>query len=287
MAIVILDTETGEIGDKEIYSYTTKEQHEAQLSYIANKSRNSKFAQYGTFFWLVYTPYEELYCHLNDADITRLFLLSTYLNYENILCFDNGNPIKKSDLARVLKMGTTSAKNFIKNMTEQKIFIFEDNCIRISNKNIYRGRLKLNANTDTETLRIYIETVRSLYYNSTKGERKKLCILFKMIPWINRKYNIICSNVFETDIEKINPLTLGEFCDIIGYDRRNVTRLRNDLLSFRCDNKRLVCFMICKDVAKGTIYVSPHLYYSGSNNDIIKMIDNHFKKQEEQEQNLT
>ena len=104
-----------------------------------------------------------------------------------------------------------------------------------------------------------------------------------MIPWINRKYNIICNNIFETDIDKINPLSLGEFCDIIGYDRTNVTRLKKDLLSFRYENKRLICFMVCDDMIKSTIYVSPHLYYSGSNNEIIKMIDNHFKKQEELE----
>lgn len=39
--------------------------------------------------------------------------------------------------------------------------------------------------------------------------------------------------------------------------------------------------MVCDDIIKGTMYVSPHLYYSGSNNDVVKMIHNHFKKQEE------
>ena len=57
MAIVTFDTETGEIGDKEIYSYTTVKQHEVQLDYIANKSRNSKFEQYGTFVWFVYKSF--------------------------------------------------------------------------------------------------------------------------------------------------------------------------------------------------------------------------------------
>lgn len=283
MAIVLFDTETGEIDDKEIYSYTTVKQHEAQTKYSATKSRNSKFEQYGTFFWLVYAPYKELYANLDDADITRLILLSTYLNYENVLCFDNGIPIKKSYLNRVLKMSNTSVKMFVKNMVNQNILILGEDCIKFNNKNIYRGKLKLDTGTDTETLRIYIETVRSLYYNSTKGERKKLCYLFKMIPWINRKYNIICNNIFETEIEKINPLSLGEFCDIIGYDRTNITRLKKDLLSFRYENKRLICFMVCDDMIKSTIYVSPHLYYSGSNNEIIKMIDSHFKKQEELE----
>ena len=51
----------------------------------------------------------------------------------------------------------------------------------------------------------------------------------------------------------------------------------------RYENKRLICFMVCDDMIKSTIYVSPHLYYSGSNNEIIKMIDSHFKKQEELE----
>ena len=41
MAVVLFDTETGEIDDKEIYSYTTVKQHEAQMKYSATKSRNS------------------------------------------------------------------------------------------------------------------------------------------------------------------------------------------------------------------------------------------------------
>ena len=46
MAVVLFDTETGEIDDKEIYSYTTVKQHEAQMKYSATKSRNSKFCSF-------------------------------------------------------------------------------------------------------------------------------------------------------------------------------------------------------------------------------------------------
>lgn len=284
MAVVLFDTETGEIDDKEIYSYTTVKQHEAQTKYSATKSRNSKFSEYGTFVWLVYAPYKELYPLLDDADITRLILLSTYINYDNILCFDNGVKILKKDIVRVLKTSDSSARRFINNMVEQNILKIYDDHIKLNSKTLYKGNLNYNYNTDDETIRVYIECVRSLYYNCNSAGKKKLSYLFKMIPWINKKYNVLCTEINETDSHNLKLMTFGKFCDLIGYDRSHIARLKSDLLSFRFNGKRLVSFMMCEDINKYTVYVSPRLFYSGSDNDVIAILNEHFTENDDDEE---
>lgn len=279
MAKVLFDTETGEIDDKEIYSYVTTKQHESQLEYSVTKSRNTKFAEYGTFVWLVYAPYEELYSLLDDADITRLILLSTYINYDSILCFDNGVKILKNDIVRVLKTSDSSARRFINNMIKQNILDIHEDYIRLNSKTLYKGNL--NYNTDDETIRIYIECVRSLYYNCNSAGKKKLSYLFKMIPWINKKYNVLCTEINETDSHNLKLMTFGKFCDLIGYDRTNIARLKSDLLSFRFNGKRIVSFMMCEDINKYTVYVSPRLFYSGSDNDVIALLNEHFTENDD------
>ena len=60
-------------------------------------------------------------------------------------------------------------------------------------------KTRVGDNTDDETIRVYIECVRSLYYNCNSAGKKKLSYLFKMIPWINKKYNVLCTEINETD----------------------------------------------------------------------------------------
>lgn len=282
MPAYIFDSDTGIIGDKEIAKYTTVEQQKVLNSKKANKERNTKFAEYGTFVWLVYAPYKELYSVLDDADITRLILLSTYINYDSILCFDNGVKILKNDIVRVLKTSDSSARRFIKNMTQQNILDIHEDYIKLNSKTLYKGNL--NYNTDDATIRVYIECVRSLYYNCNSAGKKKLSYLFKMIPWINKKYNVLCTEINETDSHNLKLMTFGKFCDLIGYDRTNIARLKSDLLSFRFNGKRLVSFMMCEDINKYTVYVSPRLYYSGSDNDVIALLNEHFTEQDDDEE---
>ena len=282
MPAYIFDSDTGVIGDKEIARYTTVEQQKILDSKKANKERNSKFAEYGAFVWLVYAPYKELYSVLDDADITRLILLSTYINYDNILCFDNGVKILKNDIVRVLKTSDSSARRFISNMVKQNILDIHEDYIKLNSKTLYKGNL--NYNTDDATIRIYIECVRSLYYNCNSAGKKKLSYLFKMIPWVNKKYNVLCTEINETDSHNLKLMTFGKFCDLIGYDRTHITRLKSDLLSFRFNGKRLVSFMMCEDINKYTVYVSPRLFYSGSDNDVIALLNEHFTEQDDDEE---
>ena len=92
MAVVLFDTETGEIDDKEIYSYTTVKQHEAQLEYAGIKFKNTKFEQYGSFVWFVYNPLEKIFPELNNAEIARLIFLFKYKDYNsNYKCLTKSN----------------------------------------------------------------------------------------------------------------------------------------------------------------------------------------------------
>ena len=55
-----------------------------------------------------------------------------------------------------------------------------------------------------------------------------------MMPYVNVQWNIVCHNPLEDHLEMIEPMTLGEFCDVIGYDRTHAQRL--------LDNYRKITF---------------------------------------------
>ena len=58
-----------------------------------------------------------------------------------------------------------------------------------------------------------------------QSKHTNLGYIFKLIPYVNCEYNIICHNPLEKDLDLIEPMTVGEFCEAIGYDKTNASRL--------------------------------------------------------------
>ena len=99
----------------------------------------------------------------------------------------------------------------------------------------------------------------------------QISYLYKLIPFVNRRTNIVCYNPKEQDPEKVYPITLGEFCDMIGYSRKNARRLVSDLLSLKCNGQNLIGFFVTNlNQTSWKIIVNPHIYYGGQNDKIYK-----------------
>ena len=49
--------------------------------------------------------------------------------------------------------------------------------------------------------------------------------LFKIIPWVNQEWNIVCWNPDEIERNKLQYMTMGDFAEKIGYERSNTKRL--------------------------------------------------------------
>lgn len=90
-----------------------------------------------------------------------------------------------------------------------------------------------------------------------------------MISFINFEYNILCYNHTQKVFDRIEPLTVSEFCEVIGFDKTHATDLARDYgrITFTVDGKQEV---FCKFLFNGstvenaTIYINPRLVYKGS-----------------------
>ena len=300
--VVGVNQNTGEVIP--LYKYTTVRQHETWMKLCAdNRERlaesdkieakkmareaalnglNFEYVAYGTFVWFMYTPLTELNLGVSGLDIVRLMYLSTYLDYQNVLRTDNNRAIKLTDFPSLLDISERSAKYFISALKRNDIMFQDENGnLKLNGKIFYRGKVKQPKECGIQTIRIYIETVRSLYLNTSKKERNRLLYVFKLIPYVNRHYNIVCKNVFEENMDNVQRLTLDEFCNVIDYDKSNIARLKAELSSITLNGKYIIAFLSTKNVNKSMICVSPAVFYAGSNNEVIKMLLGYFDEQDE------
>ena len=286
---------------EELYKYTTVKQHEQHMRYAARqkqiedsnnvrasqmvayneKLENLDFAYlaYGTFVWLIYAPLEKLDFGLTGMDIVRLIYLSTYLDYYNVLRINNKTEMKLKDFPKILDVSERSAKLFITAIKKAGLLIEKDGKLKLNQDVVYRGTLKFQAN-NIRTIRIYIDTVRELYLNTSKKERNKLLYIFKLIPFVNIKYNIVCNNIDEENIDNVQILTLEELCNVLNYDKAHIARLRCDLAGIRLNGKHVIAFLTVNNYKTSTICVSPALYHAGERNDVIDMLLNVFRTQD-------
>ena len=279
MAVVLFDTETGEIDDKEIYSYTTVKQHEAQLEYASIKSKNTKFARYDSFVWFVYKPLNKIFPELNDAEIAKLILLSTYIDYENgYLCSSRNNYLTTKKISNLLHICYKKTQLFLNKLISLDILEVEDDKYKMNSEIFYKGQIKNDYTTDTETTRIYIRFIRETFKSTPVRQHSKLAYLYKMIPFINRKYNVLCSNIYETDMKEIDILTLGQICDILDYDKSQISRLIKELSKIEYGDEHIFCYMSAGDIKGATIFINPVVFYSGSDNEVISLLRGFFSK---------
>lgn len=114
-------------------------------------------------------------------------------------------------------------------------------------------------------MRMYSDMIRKIYNKTDPSYRKNLHYLFRLIPYVNRQYNYVCENPYEENIEEIIPVTLGELCNIWGYDLSHLARLRRSLWNCRInENELTINFVAHPELNQWRIFVNPRIYYAGS-----------------------
>lgn len=279
--VFIIDPNTGEVMDfsqRTIYIQTEEQRAESKKyfdSLSKKQEMNYLYKDYGRFLWSFYNISQSLFPNLKGSYITRLMFLATYINYDGFLSDNKNVPLTKNQIKTLLGVSEREFHYFYKCLLEEHIIIeHNDKCY--INKDIFqRGELSpvdlaVLAKDEKYVTRIYIKAVRSLYNKATIKSHKTLSYLFQVIPYVNRDYNIVCSNPLETNKDKINKLTLGEFADLINYDRSHISRLCNQLFdpTFEVNGKELSAmrYVVDKSLAKNTysMFINPRVYYAGS-----------------------
>lgn len=219
--------------------------------------------EHGGFTWLR-TDY--FLNELKPQTVGRLAYLSTFLDFENQLLLKlNNQPMLKGDLAEVLGVTKRTTQDFYKELTEEKILIDKGKDGLYLSKIFWRGRT-----TDKKKIRLYRSTIRELYGKmSIKGHRF-FGYVIQLIPYFNREWNVICSNPEETDMMKIDFLSIGEICKLLNFNKSNSDRLKAALTGnyFVWNGSKQSICAILKVQSCGThfetIIVNPHLIFAGT-----------------------
>lgn len=244
-----------------------------------------KSKELSDFVWNRYRVSDEYLNISKPSSLTRLVFLSTFLNYDGVLRHDNGKPMNLKSMNKTLGLSKKEFYTFINEMKTLKIIYGDDeNGWKISPNVFYKGELpKVKVKEDSDIgwyyMRLYCDGIRAIYKQATTRSHKTLSYIFQILPYVNRKYNIVCWNPLETDLYKIERMTLGEYCDLIGYDRSQARRLMKTLFdpSFKIDDEietsiiRFVCNKY-KEYEAYEIFINPCIYYAGDDWERVEVL---------------
>jgi hypothetical protein len=207
------------------------------------------------------------YPELNPEDITKLFYLATFVDYNRYLVF-NGSYLDRQGLNLLLNIHISTFDEFFNKMKKLNIMEQDENKkIKINNTCFSKGELDKDIEKNYDYTRIYINTIRYLFENVPLRKHKQLGNYFKLIPYIHRQQNVLCWNP-ESKLNEIKLMHVRELQEILGYHRNGVRGFIKELLSTRLDNNEAILgfFRTEYDEGKSYVIVNPKVFYGGNFN---------------------
>ena len=236
-------------------------------------------AQLGKFCFLAINS--GLNC-LPPATAARLIYLSSYLRYgTDCLYVTQRTPMKVADLQKVMGLSTATVCRFLKEVCPSYLSADENGDLHINTSVFRRGALPKKDGLGAFQ-KVYIEAIRNLYRATPVSNHKQLGYIFLMLPYINIQYNVLCKNPYETDIFHVEPLTVREFCELIGHSYSTVARLREAYSRIRFmvnGQQELFCAFVSdgSSLDDARIFVNPNVFYSGTDPERVEILG-HFCK---------
>lgn len=252
---------------QELYKERKEQEQKKNLRRETNKPL-------GSFYFI---PTSEQFTNIAPETVTRLIYLNSFVGYnDNKLMLTERTPMKRKDLAEILNVSKSTISRFWKEVSP--VYITEsDSGLIFSNNIIFkRGSIK-DAKEYLQYQKIYINGVRKLYEATERNNHRQLGYLFKLLPFINLEYNMLCYNPLETDIEKIELVSIADFCKMIGYDIAHLNKLMSIYRSIQFDvggRYERFCAITYDGINKNNakIFVNPHILYCGSDYNKVEIL---------------
>lgn len=229
----------------------------------------------GEFFWTTYEDGKSYYPDIPDDMLAKIIYLLTYLDYDkNILVVRDSvtepyRPMLRDDVRKVIRLHRCKFSNFWKKLMSTGIISEnEDGSLSVS-PHFFRGKLSKGDKQGTAAMKIFTHAVRYLYENTEVRSHRYLAYLYRLIPYISLKYNILCFNPLETQDTNIRKMTAKDLCELLGMDESNQKRLIDTLLNLsfvdKCGDERSVIRVIVdkkNSERRNFILINPQ-FYSG------------------------
>lgn len=255
---------------KQIEAYKKRKAEESRraLKKIANNPL-------GKFYFV---PTHEQFTGVSPLSVTRLIYLSTFIRFEsNQLMLTERTPMQRKDLAGVLGVSKATISRFMDEVCPT--YIAEDsNGLVFTNGSVFK-RGSIPRKQFCQYQKFYIDGIRRLYTETGKNLHKHLGYIFKLLPFINIEYNLVCNpgSVMETDLKQVQLISIAEFCQWIGYDVTHLNKLvaAYSAICFMVDGKlERFCTLSYDGVNKASayIFINPHILYNGSNYRAVEVL---------------
>lgn len=192
--------------------------------------------------------------------LARAAYLATYLRHgTNELWETRRTRLTRKHLSRLMNLQQTATDKFWSAVRGSLFNIDECGYINTIGQMFIHSKL----------VDISPSVLRELYLQIPPRKHKRLGYVLKMLPYLNPEYNILCHNPTEKNRQLVRPLTVGEFCEIIGFDKERAGTLISDYeqITFTVDGQREA---LCRFMNKGSsrlnsnIYINPRLVCKGT-----------------------
>jgi len=237
--------------------------------YIKKLDDNMKLYNdfYGGFVFSIFKYHNLIldnFKDINESDITRLFYIATFVDYNGYLIFD-GNKVVKNDLKLKIKLTKSYFYQFFMKMIKSGLLLEDDdNFIKVNRKYFYKGEIDKKLFKSYSFTRVYINTIRYLYENINSNDCKYLGYLFKMIPYIYYETNILCWNP-DCNYKDIDVILTGDLPELLNSHNNTVKNMINGLLKIKLKNKKTAITFIKNNVNdnKLPIIINKEIFYAG------------------------
>lgn len=235
-----VDPTTGEILCEDVSSWRSTKQDEAYRRIKKLEQNHFKIDKNQRAFTVTYMDaikdlWEETTLNntLNSKDFGYFLVLTTYVNYDNVLFPSRQSltPMNKADIGRALDVVYwASLKRVVEKFVENDLLreidyeITEGKFVpayQVNEKYHYRGKTQ-----DKEFIKSFNTAVRTLYKNVKPAD---LGFIYALLPYVHFDNNVICRNPYEKDATKIDTLSVNDIAEITGLSRQNVLKKRNSL----------------------------------------------------------
>lgn len=237
--------------------------------------RKSQFADLGSYILLRVKMIPD---DISAADLGRLVYLATYSDYHNRLMLNEQRIMHRKDLPKVMNLKERKNREFISEMITKKYIVERDEELFISDSFLYRGEKK--ERRYNQKMKIFIKSVRNLYKHLDSRRHSYFGMIVQLIPYVNRRYNILCWNPEEQDIDQINSLTITDICKIVGRDPKNYDNLLEAItgLIFEVNGyKQAACSCVSFESGYRIIF-NPRLMYIGQDYKEVEVLCIFFPK---------
>ena len=264
-----VDTETGDTQEAQGGQYIEQEEIErrrrarkrAQQQAIRHAANDERTRKFGNFTFCRYMPSAPFWVNMSNADLVRLFYLSTHMLYErSTLCYSNGRALTADSLPEVLQTSESTCRRFLAAMEQQGYLQIEDGAVTMNTEYFARQSIRYWRGDERSFIRVYHNAYRFLYRQLENRQRGQLAYLIRMIPYLHEERNIVCVIRFAHDASRIVPLDDKCICKAVGYNPNQSARLMKDLQALHLENGQPAFIY---NAEQRCFIVHPALFYEG------------------------